>query len=135
MPMIVTTMKWLCTLAVAVVVHASALAASDRSHLSSDPRVVDARALVESGRFSEALAVLRPLAPDHPDRTDILFLLGLAAIEASRQADTGEAERTALLDEAIAALRAILSNRWGPLLRAPGAGAGVLPQARGRPLA
>ena len=111
--MIVTTMKWICTLAVAVLVHASALAASDRSHLSSDPRVVDARALIESGRFSEALAVLRTLAPDHPDRTDVLFLLGLAAIEASRRADTGEAERTALLDEAIAALRAILIDRPG----------------------
>ena len=106
-------MKWICTLAVAVLVHASALAASDRSHLSSDPRVADARALVESGRFAEALAVLRPLAPDHPDRTDILFLLGLAAIEASQRADTGEAERTALLDEAIAALRAILIDRPG----------------------
>ena len=111
--MIVTTMKWICTLAVAVLLHAPALAASDRSHLSSDPRVVDARALVESGRFSEALAVLRPLAPDHPDRTDVLFLLGLAAIEASRRADAGEAERTALLDEAIAALRAILIDRPG----------------------
>ncbi len=77
-------MKWICTLAVAVLLHAPALAASDRSHLSSDPRVVDARALIESGRFSEALAVLRPLAPDHSDRTDVLFLLGLAAIEASR---------------------------------------------------
>ena len=108
-----TTMRWICALAVAVLVHAPAFAASDRSHLSSDPRVVDARALVESGRFSEALAVLRPLAPDHPDRTDVLFLLGLAAIEASLQADTGEAERTALLDEAIAALRAILIDRPG----------------------
>ena len=88
--MIVTTMKWICTLAVAVLLHAPVLAASGRPHLSSDPRVVDARALIESGRFSEALAVLRPLAPDHPDRTDVLFLLGLAAIEASRQADTGK---------------------------------------------
>ena len=102
---------WICTLA--ALLHAPALAASDRSHLSSGPRVVDARALVENGRFSEALAVLRPLAPDHPDRTDVLFLLGLAAIEASRQTDTGEAERTALLDEAIAALRAILIDRPG----------------------
>ncbi len=89
------------------------VAASDRSHLSSDPRVNDARTLIESGRFAEALDVLRPLAPDHPDRTDVLFLLGLAAVEASRRADTGEAERTVLLDEAIAALRAILIDRPG----------------------
>ena len=49
-----------------------AVAASDRSsHLSSDLRVSKARALVKSGRFHEALASLRPLAPD---KTDVLFL-------------------------------------------------------------
>ena len=29
--------------------------------------------------FSEALEILRPLATDHPDQTDVRFLLGLAA--------------------------------------------------------
>ena len=107
------TMKWICILAVAVLLPASALSASEHSHLSSDPRVNDARALIESSRFSEALAILRPLAPDHADRTDVLFLVGLAAIGASQQAGAGEGERTALLDEAIAALRAILIDRPG----------------------
>ena len=40
-------------------------ASSRRSHLSSDPRVKSARALVERERFAEALQILRPLAPDH----------------------------------------------------------------------
>ena len=107
-------MKWVCILAVAVLLSASASSASERSHLSSDPRVNDARALIENGRFPEALAVLRPLAPDHADRTDVLFLVGLAAIGASQQAGAGEeGERAALLDEAVAALRAILVDRPG----------------------
>ncbi len=106
-------MKWVCILAVAVLLPASALSASERPHLSSDPRVNDARTLIEDGRFPEALAVLRPLAPDHADRTDVLFLVGLAAIGASQQAGAGEEERTALLDEAVAALRAILVDRPG----------------------
>ena len=65
--------------------------------------------MVESGRFDEALAALRPLAPNHPDRTDVLFLVGLAAIGAAERA--GTPGRTALLREAVAALRAILVDR------------------------
>ncbi len=94
-----------------VVIHSFAFAA-DRSHLSSDPRVKAARAMVKSGRFIEALRILRPLAPDHPDRTDVRFLIGLAAMEASARAAT-EAEKNALLDEAVAALHAILVERPG----------------------
>ena len=107
-------MKWVCILAVAVLLSASASSASERSHLSSDPRVNDARALIEDGRFPEALAILRPLAPNHADRTDVLFLVGLAAIGASQQAGAGgEGERAALLDEAVTALRAVLVDRPG----------------------
>ena len=47
----------------------AALAESGRPHLSADPRVNGARTLIEGGRFEEALAILRPLAPNHPDRT------------------------------------------------------------------
>ncbi len=106
----------LCALWALVVVLCSmspAFAAPERLHLSSDPRVQEARAFIESGRFDEALTILRPLAPDHPDRTDVLFLIGLAATEASGAAGAGETERAALLDEAIAALRAILIGRPG----------------------
>ena len=81
------------------------------SHLSPDPAIEYARGLVASSRFGEALDVLRPLVPDHPDRTDILFLVGLAAVKASRLRDAEAEERTALLDEAIAALRTILIDR------------------------
>ena len=64
--------------------------------------VAEARALIDRGRFDEALAVLRPLAEDHPDGTNIHFLVGLAAIEASRRPGVPEDERVALLDEDLA---------------------------------
>ena len=87
-----------------------------RSHLSADPRVNTARAFVERNRFAEALAILRPLAPDHPDQTDVRFLLGLAASRWSQEPDVGEEQRLALVDEAIAAFRSILF-RWPGLVR------------------
>ena len=57
--------------------------------------------------------MLRPLARRHPEHTNIRFLLGLAAIEAARIPGVAEADREALLDEAIASLRAILVDRPG----------------------
>ena len=44
-------------------------------------------------------------------RTDIFFLLGLAAIEKSGQPDITESDREALLADAIKALRTILIDR------------------------
>ncbi len=93
--------------------HLPALDAQASSHLSSDPRVKSARDLVKKGRYISALDILRPMAFDHPDKTDVLFLIGLSAINASQRPGTGDEEKTALLDEAIAALRAILINRPG----------------------
>ena len=58
---------------------------SKRSHLSSDPRVNSARRLLKRNRFPEVLEILRPLATDHPDQTDVRFLLGLAASRGSQQ--------------------------------------------------
>ena len=81
------------------------------SHLSSDPRVNTARALVKDNRFAEALAILRPLATDHPDQTDVRFLLGLAASRGSQKRGLDEEQRLALLDEAIAAFRSILIRK------------------------
>ena len=75
------------------------------------PGVAAARVLIENGKFVEALDVLRPLAKTHPKRTDILFLLGLAAIEISERLDITEADREALLVDAIKALRTILIDR------------------------
>ena len=88
-------------------------AKSGRSHLSADPRVTTARRLVERNRFAEALAILRPLAPEHPDQTDVRFLLGLAASRGSQEPDIGEEQRFTLLDEAIAVFRSILIQRPG----------------------
>ena len=96
-------------LAAAVLLCAS-FAVLGSSHLSSDPAVKTARVLVKTGRFDAALQILRPLAQEHPDQIDVLFLIGLAAVEASRRRDDEE-EQKALLDEAIAALRAILIER------------------------
>ena len=86
-------------------------ASSRQSHLSFDPRVQAARLLVEGNRLAEALEILRPLVPDHPDETDVRFLLGLAASRGSQESDVGEELRLALLDEAIAAFRSILIRR------------------------
>ena len=88
-------------------------AAAAQQHLSSDPAVMQARALVESKRFGDALQVLRALDQDGPGRIDVLFLTGLAAMGASQAPGVARAEREALLDEAIAALRAILVDQPG----------------------
>ena len=59
------------------------------------------------------MAILRPMAPDHPDQTDVRFLLGLAASRGSQEPDVGDEQRLALLDEAIAAFRSILIRQPG----------------------
>ena len=80
------------------------------SHLSSDPDIVRARTLVLDGNFNGALEVLRRIDPGGANRTDVLFLTGLAAVGASGGAEEGEG-RDALLDEAVTAFRAILVDR------------------------
>ena len=75
------------------------------------PSVTDARVLIENGKYDEALDALLALVKTHPKRTDILFLVGLAAIERSEQPDITEADREALLANAITALRTILIDR------------------------
>ena len=86
------------------------LTAAATSHLSTDPSVTRARALVGNEQFNAALAVLLPLDRDGADRVEILFLTGLAAIGAA-EAREDEDQRNALLDEAIGVLRAILRDR------------------------
>ena len=73
--------------------------------------VVDARELVRNVKNDEALDALRALAKTHPKRIDVLFQLALVAIERSEQSDITEADREALLADAIAALRTILIDR------------------------
>ena len=81
-----------------------------QSHLSSDPAVVRARVLVMNGQFGAALDLLRPLDRHHPDKVDVLFLTGLAAMGAA-QGQEEEGQRNTLVDEAIDAFRAILHDR------------------------
>ena len=78
---------------------------------SDIPGVADARVLIESGKYVEALDALRALVKTYPQRTDILFLLGLAAIERSEQSDISEADQEVLLADAITALHTILIDR------------------------
>ncbi|MDE0406304.1 MAG: surface lipoprotein assembly modifier [Alphaproteobacteria bacterium] len=73
----------------------------------------EARALVRSGRFEEALRLLRPLARGRTVDASVLFNIGLAAAGASQRPGLSEAARTALLAEAIAALRRMLFDRPG----------------------
>ena len=77
---------------------------------SPEAGLARAQALFDAGRFDEALAELRPLTAGREIDAGAAFLLGLAAIEASRRGAT-DAERDALLDEAIAVLRAMLAAR------------------------
>ena len=73
--------------------------------------VSGAQALVKAGKFEEALTVLRPLARGRAVEANVLFLIGMAATGASQQPDLADAEREALLDEAIAALHTMLIDR------------------------
>ncbi|MXY14808.1 MAG: tetratricopeptide repeat protein, partial [Proteobacteria bacterium] len=89
------------------------LASNEDVQPSSAPDESEARALLNSGQFEEALTVLRPMTKAHPGHTNIHFLMALAAIESSRVVQASKEEREALLDEAIAALHAILINHPG----------------------
>ena len=71
----------------------------------------EAQALFKAGRFEDALAVLRPLAAAQPRQMDIRFFIGMAAIGAAQTRGVPEERRDAVLDEAIAALRAMLVRR------------------------
>ena len=102
-------MTLLRTLLVALILSTPILAAA-QSHLSSDPTVVNARILVVNERYGAALEILRPLDRDRPDKVDILFLTGLAAMGLAG-AKEDEDERDALFDEAIEAFRPILHDR------------------------
>ena len=76
--------------------------------------LAEARALVDAGRFNEALILLRPLlGPDGGDREEAHFLIGLAAIGAAQQPGVPEDARETFLDAAIAALHAMLVRQPG----------------------
>ena len=80
---------------------------------TSDPAAAaeEAQALLREGRLAEALDLLRPLARGPEVDGDVVFLIGIAATELSRQSGMPDTEREALLEEAIAAFRFMLINR------------------------
>ena len=81
--------------------------------LTPQTGMAETRTMMGDGRFEEALALLRPLARDHPGITNIHFLAALAAIETSQRPGVPEDEQNALLDEAIAGLHGILVGQPG----------------------
>ena len=86
-------------------------AAAETSTAGVDEAIGRARSLIAAGEPEEALDILRELPRQGPRRISILFQTGLAAMAAARKEGLVEKDRTALLDEAIAALRAILIDR------------------------
>ena len=70
-----------------------------------------AGALVDAGRFEEAIVVLRPLLEQDQIEPGALFLYGLASLEASQRPGRTDDEREVLLDEAIAAFHVMLVQR------------------------
>ena len=71
-------------------------------------RIAQADALIKSGRFNEALVLLRPFVKRGATNKKVLFLIGLASSQASQQRGVTEEDRETLLDAAIAAFRSIL---------------------------
>ena len=70
-----------------------------------------ARALVEAGRFAEALELVRPLTETGTVDANLVFLRGVAALEASRRSGVSAEERDALLDEAVESFHGMLIVR------------------------
>ena len=87
---------------------APASAGAPDMRLAPAARMEEARALVDAGRFAEALDILGRLVSGNVVEGDALFLYGLAAIGASLHPGVSEESREALLNEAIAALHAML---------------------------
>ena len=69
-----------------------------------------AQALIDAGRFEEAIIALRPLLGQEPVDANVLFLYGLASLEAAQMPGRADGDRDILLNEAIAAFRAMLVN-------------------------
>ena len=75
--------------------------------------IAEARALMDAGRFMDAVAILGPLVQEDVIEANTLFLYGLAVMGASQQAGVPEDTREALLDQAIASFHAMLVEAPG----------------------
>ena len=78
---------------------------------------VDVQSLIGQGRFEEAIVALRPLLGQEPVDGNVLFLYGLASLEASQRPDRTDEEREILLNEAIAAFHTMLVELIPGLVR------------------
>ena len=109
------TLKVRCRMLVAVILFLFAVSVSKAadSPPQSDSGVAKARALVQAGQLEQALTLLRLSAQAGPIREEVLFLIGLVAMALSQRPGLAEADREALLDEAIASLRTMLINQPG----------------------
>lgn len=67
-----------------------------------------AKALIDRGRYVEALTILDPLVKERPVHANILFLAGLASMGAAGEPGMDEETREKLLDAAIRVFRALL---------------------------
>ena len=94
-----------------LVVAAPTGAVEDNPGQSLSARVAEAEALLRDGRIDEALVLLRPITEAHARHPEALFLRGLGATQMATQPGRTEADRVALLDEAIAAFRTMLIDR------------------------
>ena len=74
---------------------------------------VDIQSLIDGGRFEEAIVILRPLLDQEPVEGNVLFLYGLASLEASRRPARTDEEREILLNEAVAAFHTMLVETPG----------------------
>ena len=101
--------SFLRALAVAACVLSAAPALAAQTPPPPAAGIPEARAAIRDGRFEDALGILRPLAG--AAQGNARFLLGLAAVGAAETPGIEDDRRTALLDEAIAAFRAMLVNR------------------------
>ena len=106
------TLRAFAVLAVCMLVAPSWSAAEEPAR-SLASGIAEARALLQRGRFEEALAALKPLAEAHPGNRNVHFLLSLAGIELSQRPGVPEVDREPLLDRAIAVLRTLLIDEPG----------------------
>ena len=95
----------LCLFVVVLPGHGATAAASETAEAIDAP---SPQALIDAGRFEEALVQLGPLVQEETVEPNTLFLYGLAAVGVSQRSNRTEAERDALLNEAIAAFHAML---------------------------
>ena len=73
--------------------------------------IAEARKHVDRGQYGDALDLLRPLVQGREAKPNTVFLYGLAALGAAQLPGLQEQDRDSLLDEAIAAFRAMLVDR------------------------